>query len=230
MPDFCYLCGATPATKPKATILKDSFTQHSRAKFPTSNYLCGRCTWVLPLRLNYYNSNSGKEVKLFARCWSWLLSAGESHPTIEDDWVKDLPNRATIRRWLLEPPEPPFTIAIAESGQKHILPFSQEAHNRDFFPVLFEHDLFFINRQNFAERLAQYEFLLGLGVTKTEINSGQYKGQNLFKLSANTEFWAIDESLAEIRKTRFFELVGYVAISQLADEDLAVDNLASVGV
>jgi len=209
----CYLCGSTPATKP--LNLKDSFTAHSTAKFPTSDKLCDRCAWVIPLRLNYYNPNTKRDVQLFSRNWSWLLSDKEKHPKIEGDRVSELPSRATIREWLIDPPEHPFTIAIAESGQKHILPWSQVAYSRDYFPVLFELDLLHIDRENFIENLNNYEYLLTLGLTKTEINTGQYKAQNLLKIYSDDKFTAIEAYFSSIRKSRLFELIGYVAISTL---------------
>jgi hypothetical protein len=208
---FCYLCGCLPATKPLA--LKDSFTAHSTAKCPTSDKLCERCAWVIPLRLNYYNPNTKKDVLLFSRNWSWLLSENENHPKIEGDKVSELPSRVTIRRWLMNPPEPPFTIAIAESGQKHILPWSKPAHSRDYFPVLFELDLLYIDREKFTKTLEDYEYLLSLGLTKTEINTGQYKAQNLLKFYSDSRFTEIESIFLQVRCSRTFELIGYVAVS-----------------
>ena len=205
----CYLCGASPATNP--LNLKDTFTAHSMAKFPISDKLCNRCAWVLLLRLKYYNPNTKKEVLLFSRNWSWLLSSNENYPTINEDRVTDLPTRSMIRRWLIDPPIPPFTIAIAESGQKHILPWSLPAYSREYFPVLFELDILYIHRKNFIGYLNDYEYLLGLGLTKTEINTGQYKAQNLFKVFSDKKFEDIEKTLATLRGSRLFELIGYVS-------------------
>jgi hypothetical protein len=206
----CYLCGCSLATKP--LNLKDSFTAHSTAKCPSSDKLCDRCAWVIPLRLKYYNPNTKKEGMLFSRNWSWLLSANENHPKIEGDTVSELPTRATIRRWLLDPPEPPFTICIAESGQKHILPWSKKSHSRDYFPVTFELDTVYIDREKLTQDLENYEYLLSLELTKTEINTGQYKSQNLLKLVSNEKFKETEEIISGLRCSRLFELIGYVAV------------------
>jgi len=206
----CYLCATSPATQP--LNLSHSFTAHSTAKCPSSNNLCDRCAWVIPLRLKYYNPNSKKEVMLFSRNWSWLLSEKENHPKIEGDRVSELPPRSLIRKWLLDPPEPPFTICIAESGQKHILPWSKQANSKEYFPVTFELDTVFIDRSKFTENIENYEYLLSLGLTKTEINTGQYKSQNLLKLISNEKFKETEEIIKELRGSRLFELIGYVAV------------------
>ena len=205
----CYLCGKSPATQ--TVELSEFFSNHSYAKFPHSKYFCDRCAWVIPLRLKYYNPNKGKEVMLFARGWSWLLSNQENLPTITATEVANLPTRAQIRRWLINPPEPPFTICIAESGQKYTLPFAQEASNRDYFPVLLEHTLIQVNRAQFIEYLTIYEYLLGLGISKTEINSGEYRSQNLLKIHQDPRFWESETQMGKIRKSRYLLLLNYVA-------------------
>jgi len=217
--DSCYLCGSIPATKPKEGILKDSFTAHSSAKSPTSDKLCDRCHYVIPLRLKYYNPHSQKEVLLFGRCWSWLISEKESYPKIEGDRVTDLPTRPQIREWLVNPPEPPFTIAIAESGQKHILFLAKEANSREIFPVLFEINLLTINRQELIEFLGYFELLMSLGCTKTEILSGVYKSQNLFKLYSVLDFHSTEQLISTKRGGRFLELISYIAQSNQSDVD-----------
>jgi len=205
----CYLCAKSPADKPLS--LQDSFTGHSKAKVPNSKFLCQQCAWVIPMRVKYYNPNSQKEVLLFSRGFSWLLSKQESYPIFTGDRVNQLPSRAKIRQWILDPPEPPFTIAIAESGQKHILFLSQEAHNKNRFPVLFELSLLDIDRVQFTQYLQQYEYLLSQEITKTEINSGQYKSQTLLKQVHNQSFWQAEQFLIAIRSTRLFELLSHLA-------------------
>ena len=145
MENYCYLCGTSPANH--NLELKDTFTNHNYAKYPQSKYLCDRCNWAIPLRCKYIKPD-GKESTLYSRNWSWLISKEKSYPIIEDDTVRELPTRAMIREWIINPPNPPFTIAIAESGQKHILFMSQESCDRDLFPILFEHDVILIQRNS----------------------------------------------------------------------------------
>lgn len=123
--------------------------------------------------------------------------------------VDRLPTRSMIRTWLLDPPQPPFTICIAESGQKHILPWAVEANSRDHFPVQFELDTIYIYRSVFTHLLHKYEYLLELGFSKTEIDSGNYRSDRLTKRI--NEYSASEAVIATKRGTRLLELVSYVA-------------------
>lgn len=213
----CYLCGK-PASK--TLKLKDSFTAHSLARVPTSDKLCDRCDWSINLRCFYFNPNKQKWGKLFSRNWSWLFQGEQliapriegTHTEGKDtlEIVAELPTRAQLREWLLDPPEPPFTIAIAESGQKHILFLSQEAQNRDFYPVQFELDTLHLDRTKFTALLQAYETLMSLEFSKSEIDTGNYRSDHLLK---SFEQWELlEDQIALFRGSRLFQLVGYVAI------------------
>lgn len=216
MSDCCYLCGK-PATRPLK--LKDSFTAHSVARNPMSDKLCDRCDWSINLRCFYFNPNKQKWGKLFARNWSWLFQNGElkapiisgTHQEGKDilPVVSKLPDRQQIRDWLLNPPAPPFTIAIAESGQKHILFLAQEAYSQDRFPVQFELNTLYIDRNQFRNLLGIYENLLSLGFTKTEIDSGNYRSDRL--MAALDRWELLEAQIQRDRGTRLLELVSYLA-------------------
>jgi hypothetical protein len=217
MGDCCYLCGK-PATKPLK--LKDSFTAHSVARIPTSDKMCDRCDWSINLRCFYFNPNKQKWGKLFSRNWSWLFQRDkliapkieETHTEGKDtlEIVSELPTRAQLREWLLNPPEPPFTLAIAESGQKHILFLAQEAHNRDIFPVQFELDTLHLDRKKFTALVQNYEALMALDFSKSEIDSGDYRSDRLLK---SFEQWeSLEKQIAFFRGSRLFQLVSYVAV------------------
>jgi len=217
MSNFCYLCGK-PATKPLK--LKDTFTNHSVARIPTSNKLCDRCDWSINLRCFYFNPNKQKWGKLFSRNWSWLFQGDKliapkiegTHTEGKDtlEIVTDLPTRIQLREWLLNPPEPPFTLAIAESGQKHILFLAQEAHNRDIFPVQFELDTLHLDRKKFTALVQNYEALMALDFSKSEIDSGDYRSDRLLK---SFEQWeSLEKQIAFFRGSRLFQLVSYVAV------------------
>ncbi len=228
----CYLCGKRESSQPLA--LKDTFTSHSIARCPDSKKLCDRCAWVIPLRCWYFNPNKNAWGKLFSRNWSWLFQ-GEKvlSPTIEGSRgdgrdrlpiVSNLPTRMEIRDWLLNPPEPPFTIVVAESGQKHLVPFAQEAYSRDYFPVLFEMDTVYISSQ-FREVLESFESLMGLGFGKTEILTGEYRSENL--KNCLIEWEPIESGLQKIRGSRLFELIAHVA--QMPKDEIPEQPILSGG-
>ena len=181
----CYLCGK-PAKNPLE--LKNSFTGHSMAKCPDSSFLCDRC--YAPIngdekQLWYWNEDKKKWSKLWGRSLTRLYIGDKlKSPTIEGEReglriVANLAKRAEIRVWLINPPSPPFTIAIAESGQKHILPWALESQSREFFPAQFELDTVWVDLRKFRTHLETYESLMQLGFSKTEINSGNYRSDRI---------------------------------------------------
>jgi hypothetical protein len=211
----CYLCGTTPA--PNKLALKNTFTAHCFAKFPESDRLCDRCQFSIDTRANYWNETKGKYSLLYARNWSWLYQGDRLISPVFDGEhegfpvVKNLATRVEMRNWLLNPPEPPFTMAIAESGQKHILFLAQEAQSKDLFPVQFEMDAVLIRRSFFAELLDIFERLMGLGANKSDIVSGQYKSQFLLSAYLDPDFQEWDAAIAKQRGGRLLELVAHVA-------------------
>jgi len=215
----CYLCGS-PADLP--LLLKDTFTAHSLSRCPESDKMCQRCDYWLNLRCWYFNPNKQKWGKLFARNWSSLFVQGSLvSPVIQGSRTEDkdtlpivskLPTRAEIREWLINPPDPPFVICIAESGQKHIIPWAQTGYNTERFPVQFELDCVWVNKTQFAELLADYEALMALGFSKTEIDSGDYHSDRLMQVFRSGSLWTNhEERLQHYRGSRLLALLSYVA-------------------
>ena len=194
---------------------------HSSARCPQSKTLCDRCHCAIAgnqKQLWYWNPHKEKWSKLWGRSLSRIYQGdtliaptiGDTHTEGKDTFpiVKNLLTRVEIREALLNPPQPPFTIAIAESGQKHIIPWALEAYSRDLFPVQFELDTVYIDYR-FKEYLHKYEQLMGLGFSKTEIDSGDYRSDRLMKVFE--QYWELEESMATIRGTRLMALINYVA-------------------
>ncbi|MBT9158986.1 MAG: hypothetical protein DDT26_00235 [Dehalococcoidia bacterium] len=224
----CFLCGIRPGIHPRADHVGGYFTDQYLARAPHSDTICDYCHWALKIRCWYFNPNGNKYVKLFGRGWSSLFVNNQLiHPVIEGEYteegttlpvVRDLPRRAEIRGWLLDPPEPPFIIAIAESGQKHILPWAQTGHDRDYFPVQFELDCIWLKRQEFTTLLARFETLRGLGFTKTELVSGNYRSETLLQAIRDHPHWVEhDHALAAVRGSRLLDLVAHVALQPPED-------------
>lgn len=218
----CYLC-AKPGSNPLE--LSNTFTMHSSAKCPESKVLCDRCYSAISgnqKQLWYWNEGKNKWSKLWGRSLSRVYQGDKLiAPIIEGEYtegkdtfsvVKNLLTRVETRKFLLNPPEPPFTIAIAESGQKHIIPWALEAQNKDLFPVQFELDTVYIDNR-FRKFLQVYEQLMGLGFGKSEIDSGDYRSDRLMKVF--DQYWELEEKIARIRGTRLMQLISYVA--QLQD-------------
>ena len=232
MPDLCYLCGK-PATLPLQ--LKDSFTAHSVCKVPTSSMMCDLCNAAIngdEKQLWYWNESKGKWSPIWGRSLSRLYQ-GEHllSPTIEGERtekgktfpvVSDLSTRAQMRGWLLNPPAPPFTIAIAESGQKHILPWAQEGLDRNYVPVQFELESLWIDRAEFADLLGHFEALMGLEFSKTEILSGEYHSDRLMR--AIGQYLPHDDAVARYRGGRLLQLVNHVAQKPEALPEPAIDH------
>jgi hypothetical protein len=214
----CYICGSENATQPLA--LKDSFTAHTRCKCPNSKNLCQRCFDCIEGQYKqcwYYHPSKEKWSKLWGRNWSWLISSNLSFPMFSEGnkedgllEVRNLPTREQIREWLIDPPNPPFTICIADSGQKHTYPFAVESNSRELFPVLFEETLIYCNRQSFIEVLNNIELLITMGFTKTEIQLGDYSPSRMIKMKLS-EFLPIEQSLQLTRGTDIFNLAIFVA-------------------
>ena len=216
----CFLCDRPNATHPKSQYLSNMFTDWQKAKNPQAEHLCDFCVWALKLRCWYFNPAKEKYVKLFGRGWSSLFQDDAlMRPTISGEHtegkdilriVSALPTRAEMRGWLLDPPEPPFTICIAESGQKHIMPFAVQAQSRDYYPVQFESDCLWIDRAEFARRLTAYEQLMAMGFSKAEIDAGEWRSDRLMA-ALSDDFLALDAAIAHLRGTRLMELLAYVA-------------------
>lgn len=215
----CFLCGRREGANLTSDYLSDYFTDKVRARIPQSPYLCDFCTWAIKLRCWYWNENRKKWVKLFARAWSSLFQGNTLlSPVIAGERtegkdtlpiVSSLATRAQMREWILSPPDPPFTIAISESGQKHILPWAQDGLDRDFFPVQFELDSLWVSRAEFTEVLGHFEALMALDFSKTEILTGEYHSDRLMR---NLEQYAPYEAvMARYRGGRLLQLINYVA-------------------
>jgi len=219
----CYLCGRTgkhPLT------LKDTFTSHSLCKHPQSQLMCDRCFHTIAGNyrlLWYWNEGKSKWSKVWGRSLSRLYQGDHLvYPVIEGTRtegkdtlpiVKDLMTRKQVRGILLNPPSPPFTLVIAESGQKHILPWAQEAHSQSVFPVQFEMDTLYVDREDFTTIISSYEQLMTMGFNKAEIDSGDYRSENLLPVirTSYAAYWSHEQVICDRRGTRLLELVSYVA-------------------
>lgn len=235
MANHCYYCARPNSDRPLQ--ISPSFTAGGLVKVPHSGVMCDRCHGIMfgdIQRVWYHNKDEDRWVSLYLRGIHQLwqgdtllhpqLGAPSEHTQVSASGNKGkpatypvlsgVPKRTEVREWLINPPEPPFTIAIAESGQKHILFLAQEGFSREAFPVQFEMDTLQIVRADFVALLDTYETLLNLGFSKTEIDSGNYRPDRILKCF---EQWQeLDNAIAQHRSggtaSRLLQLVSFVAI------------------
>jgi len=183
----CWLCGGKTGGQgqPIKKAIKPTFTDRDKARVPHSNSLCPGCAFCLsysPLR--NYNILATMD--------------GLRHPT-----------RPEVKELLLEPPEPPFVLCIAVSGQKWLHFRSKVAYSRDGFPAQLEETLICVERPLLREWLEVIEELYTV-FTKEEIKTGRYS-QNRIKTFGLNEFQSVDGKIAGVRGTRLFDLAVFVA-------------------
>lgn len=234
MSKYCYYCGAEGASRPLQ--ISPTFTAGGMIKVAHSDVMCDRCHGIMfgdIQRVWYHNKEDDRWVKLYLRGVHQLwqgdtlleprLGTPEEHTQVSSSGkvgkpetyrpIFAIPKRVEVREWLLNPPEPPFTIAIAESGQKHVLFLAQTAYSRDCFPVQFEMDQLVIN-SSFKALLGHYEALLNAGFSKTEIDSGEYRADRVMDHFA--EWNEHDPAIARERygnkASRLLQLISFVSI------------------
>jgi hypothetical protein len=131
LPGRCAVCGAlADETVPvKATVGNATFTDQYLLAVPSSGRTCYPCAWVM----------SGKPPDCL-RTWTVAcapgLDLGPSHPKSAPVVPAPGPgllltarnDMRPVARLLTSPPGSPWCIAVAESGQKHALPWTPVNH------------------------------------------------------------------------------------------------------
>jgi len=183
----CWLCGAeTSQGVPREKAIKPTFTDADFAQSPQSDVVCEYCNWALSWRtLRNYS----------------ILATGQG---------LQHPSRPELREVLLSPPEPPFLLCIATSGQKWLYFKAKVSFRRQNYPVMLEEVPVTVNTELLAKVLKPVETLYGSGFSKAEILSGEYKPVNINKFGMRR--WEDAENqITKYRGTRMFELAVFVA-------------------
>lgn len=109
----CWLCGGPTHGKgqPVKKAIKVTFTDRDRAQVPESSFVCTGCFFCLSFR----------SLRNYSIC-------------VTKDELRH-PDRPTLRELLINPPDPPFLLLIATSGQKWLHFKGELAYGRDGYPV-----------------------------------------------------------------------------------------------
>jgi hypothetical protein len=173
----CYYCGSECDDQyTTKDYVKDSFTNRDIVKYPQSKYVCFGCVYSLGGGEDTmpFIDGSTKERQnkrgMCPRMYSWVLDGKNNMAG----------TKAHIKQWrqlILNPPEPPFSIVLAESGQKQIIFRAPIAMDTENFNILLEDQVIEVNKEQLKNLLAlalPVVAALGKPALTGEINFNSY--------------------------------------------------------
>jgi len=173
--DACWVCGGlADRTMPRADWMGAQFVGQNRARAWSSPRVCEPCAcvtaWTTPATMPVPGraSKPGAKRDLMWRLFSVLYDDG--HVTVANKGDKP-----AIRAWLRAPKRGPWFAAIADSGQKHVVPWAPVNGARGTSRVLFEEMEVTLGDWRLGDDMTA---LLTAGPSKDEIAAGEYRPQN----------------------------------------------------
>lgn len=132
----CFFCGMScDGTHLKKEFVKKTFTNRDIVKYPGSDFVCGCC--VASLDTFVETTLVDGEVKTgrggAPRTYSWVLT-GERNCAFSKKHFD------FARETISNPPKPPFSIVLADSGKKQIIFRAPVNYDREIFSAQFEEE------------------------------------------------------------------------------------------
>ena len=130
----CFYCGIDCGKEyKKIDFVKPTFTNRDIVKNPCSDYVCGCCVesmitgWDVTLIDGDHKTDRSGTPRFF----SWILSETGNHAFSKRhlDYARE-----KIKR----PPEPPFSIILADTGQKQLIFRAPVNYDKSMFVILLE--------------------------------------------------------------------------------------------
>lgn len=154
----CYVCaGSSDRGQRVSDWMGDNFTGQSLVAAPSSSLVCEACVWAM----------SGRPPDTL-RMWCHLYDEAGYVRTNKGD-------KPLIREWLRRRHAGEWFASIADSGKKHVVPFTPVNPGGSRGRIRFEEDELSLPRDDAGWRiLDDATELLTLGATKGEIEPGEY--------------------------------------------------------
>lgn len=210
-PEPCRLCACTTTRAIAYERWQGAtFTDQNKLRCVAARVVCEACVWACAWNPPPGVVNPPGKKGLNLRLFSHLYDArGYVYANKAD--------KAAIRAWLSAPKSPPWFAAIADSGQKHIIPWA--ALNLDPFVgyVRFEERDVPADCRLLAEAVDVTCALLTAGATKAEIETGGYRPETWMRCEAQLREY--EARFGAERGGGFFELVLW--LSQRDEEQVA---------
>jgi len=158
-PHRCYYCGASCDDSFRTKdYVQETFTNRDVVLFPGSQFCCPGCVEAAgagPDEMEMLDGTIRVRENLRGmqpRMYSWIITKGRR-------WAATKAHIAQLREFILNPPEPPFCVVLADSGQKQLLFRAAVAHDRDRFPVLLEDHRIMVDRVELSRALEAADLL-----------------------------------------------------------------------
>lgn len=189
----CYVCGRPWARGQRVSEwMGDNFTGQSLVACPTSPLICEACVWAM----------AGRPPDTL-RMWCHLYDSRGYVRTNKGD-------KPAIRDWLRGAHDGEWFAAIADSGKKHVLPFTPVNPAGSRGRIRFEEDEILLPRSDAGWQIVdETTELLTLGATKAEIEPGEY-GPRAWSLCADA-IRSYEDRWAGLRNSPWFRLVVWLA-------------------
>lgn len=191
----CWICGS--GARLGLTVrefLPPTFVGQSRARAPGSNHVCAACACVMAGR-------PPDTMRMY------------SHLVDDRGWLKlNKGDKAQMRDWLRAPKRGPWFAAIADSGQKHVIPWAPvNPPNTSRGRVMLEETEVLIPIDHAAgwtlvDRMTD---LLTAGATKEDIGRGDYGQGSVTR--CGEQIRAFEASWASKRGSGWFDLALWLA-------------------
>ena len=179
-PEPCWLCGRLAVRGELVSRwMGASYTDQSRARCSASRWICEACVWCCawsqPPGFPQPVEGRGLNLRLFSHLYAggFYLAANKA-------------DKAWIRAWLAAPKPAPWFCAIADTGQKHVLPWTPINLTPGVVGVVrFEERDVRVDERH-AVLVMEMSSLLTAGATKEEIESGRYRPETWTRVGAAT--------------------------------------------
>lgn len=181
-----------------------NFTGQTKVRLPRSQAICEPCLWVMA-RVSEVPGHGAREGQTCGPNWrnfSVLYAAGESLT------IASKGDKPAIRAWLRRPHATPWFAAIADSGQKHVVPWCP-INGAGSRRVLFEESPVALPADDAGWRIVDdLTALLTAGATKEEIDGGAYASA---LTRCEPEVRAFERAYGHLRGGAWFSLCLWLA-------------------
>ena len=172
------------------------FTGQSRVRYPRGQAICEPCLWVMARNTDVPGKTGN------TRNYSWLYAAGE--PLL----IASKGDKPAIREWLRRPHAAPWFAALADTGQKHVVPYVP-LNGPGSHRALFDEVPVDLPADDAGWKIVDdLTALLTAGATKEEVEAGDYRGA-LSRCEAMVR--AFEREHGHKRGSGWFSLVVFLA-------------------